>query len=288
MLAFAIDISRTGPSHPEEKNIPKLKEYMQYQRGIKHDKLVYHALDHAKTYLEKAINEAKGDEKQLKGYLAKAFPFSCRYADGDTLMLMLRKLINAHNAPNNWYRLNRFYYGVLYDVLDRFLLIYNRLIREAPEKAADMDITQNVEIDFDDWVRVFFHDLDFLLGQPLPYVHFTFRKRHQAIEDLVKKEMDSGKSREEAVKIAGKKYNIEEDAISIFLNKSAGQQDMELFFTSTENPIYEHFYDVESAEGLMDGESLVHHVYFLAHQLKGLTLSEAEAVVSEIEKLSKH
>ena len=261
---------------------------MDYQRKINHEKLIYHSLDHAKTYLQKTINDLRGDENKLKGYLEKAFPVAHRYADSETLMLMLRKLVNAHNANNNWYRLNRFYFGLVYDTMNRFVQIYNRMVRETPEKSEEYGIIDTLEIDFDDWVRLYFHDLDFLIGQPLPYVHFTFRKRNRAIENAIQKGIDSGKSREEAVKEPAKEFNIEEDAVTILMNKIIDQKDMELFYTSAENPIYEFLYDTASEEGFMDGECLIDHSYFFSHQLKSLSKEDAEVVVSEIERLSKH
>ena len=288
MLAFAKDITQKEPNHPEEGQNAKLKEYMDYQRKIHHEKLIYHSLDHAKSYLQKTINDMRGDENKLKGYLEQAFPATHRYADSDTVMLMLRKLLNAHNATNNWYRLNRFYSSLVYDAMSRFIQIYNRLVREAPEKSEAYDVTDKLEIDFDDWVRLYFHDLDFLIGQPLPYVHFTFRKRNLAIEDSIQEGIDSGKSREEAIAEAAKAFNIEEDAVTILLNKAVDQKNLELFYTSVENPIYEFLYDTASEESFMDGECLIDHSYFLSHQLKGLSEKEAESVVSEIERLSKH
>lgn len=288
MLAFAKDITQKEPNHPEEGKNAKLKEYMDYQRSINHDKLIYHSLDHAKNYLQKTINDMRGDENKLKGYLEQAFPVAHRYADSDTVMLMLRKLLNAHNATNNWYRLNRFYSGLVYDAMSRFIQIYNRLVCDAPEKSEEYDITDKLEIDFDDWVRLYFHDLDFLIGQPLSYVHFTFRKRNLAIENSIQKRIDSGKSRIEAITEAAKEFNIEEDAVAILLNKPVDQKNLELFYTSVENPIYEFLYDTASEEGFMDGECLIDHSYFLSHQLKGLSEKDAEMVVSEIERLSKH
>jgi len=288
MLAFAKDITQKDPKHPEEGNIAKLKEYMDYQRKINHEKLIYLSLDHSKSYLQKTINDLRGDENPLKGYLEKAFPVSHRYADSDTLMLMLRKLVNAHNATNNWYRLNRFYFGLVYDAINRFVQIYNRLVREAPEKSEEYGITGRMEIDFDDWVRLYFHDLDFMIGQTLPHVHFTFRRRNRAIESFIQKEMDSGKSRPDAINEASKEFNMEDDAVKILLNTAVDQKDLELFYTSRENLIYEFLYDVGSEEGFLDGESLIDHSYFLAHQIKGLSEEEAESVVSEIERLSKH
>ena len=90
------------------------------------------------------------------------------------------------------------------------------------------------------------------------------------------------------MKKAGEDFNIEPDSIKAVLGKPVDEKDMELLYTSAENPIYEYLYDLNSEEGFMDGESLLDHAYFLGRQLKGLSLEEAESVVSEIEKLSKN
>ena len=48
MLAFAKDITQNNPNHPEESKNSELKEYMDYQRTLNHERLIYHALDEAK------------------------------------------------------------------------------------------------------------------------------------------------------------------------------------------------------------------------------------------------
>lgn len=288
MLAFAKDITQENPEHPDEDSQPKLKEYMDYQRGLDHEKLIYHSLDHGKTYLQKTINDERGDEHKIKSYLQKAFPVSCAFADSGTLMLMLRKLINSHNESNSWYRLNAYYFSVVLDCMERFTRIYNRLVREAPDKALEYKISKGMEVDIDDWVRLYFHDLDFMIGKPLQQTHFTFHKRNQAIEEFVQKKQAAGASRAQAMESAREEFNIEPDAVKAVLGKPIDEKDMELLYTSAENPIYEYLYDLNSEEGFMDGESLLDHAYYLGHQLKGLSLEEADSVLSEIEKLSKN
>ena len=288
MLAFAKDITQEDPKHPDENNQPKLKVYMDYQRGLDHEKLIYHSLDHGKTYLQKTINDERGDENKIKSYLKKAFPVSCAFADSSTLMLMLRKLTNAHNESNSWYRLNAFYFSVVLDCMERFTRVYNRLVREAPDKALEYKIAKGVEVDIDDWVRLYFHDLDFMIGKPLQQPHFTFRKRNLAIEEIVQKEQTAGVSRAQALESIREDFNLEPDSIKVVLGQPTDEKDMELLFTSRENPIYEYLYDPDSEEGFMDGESLLEHAYFLSHQLKGLSFEEAESVLSDIEKLSKN
>ncbi len=288
MLAFAKDITKSDPNHPEESNNSKLKEYMDYQRKIDHEKLIYHSLDHAKTQLQNNIQETLGDEKKLETYLKKAFPVSHRYATSDTLMLILRKLINAHNTTNNWFRMNHFFAGVVYDAMDRFVKIYNRLQRENPEKAEEFGIAKGIEVDFDDWVRLYFHDLDFLIDQEVGYVHFTFHKRNKAIAAFIRKEMAAGKTKEDAAEAARKEFNIEPEAIKIFLGQQPDHKNLEMFYTSAENPIYEYLYDSNAEEGFMDGETLIDHSYYLGFQLKGLSEDEADKTLGQIENYSKN
>jgi hypothetical protein len=287
MLAFAKDTRVTDHVHPEEKNNSKLKEYMDYQRSLNHDLIVYHSLDHAKAFLQRNIDESASDRQKVQEYLEKAFPSSHGFADADTLLLMLRKLINAQNSTSNWYRLNEFYFAVVYDCLDRFIKIYNRLLKENPEKAKDYNLSPGVEIDFDDWVQLYFHSLDFLIGRPFEPTHFMFRRRNRAVEEALQAEMRGGKSKNEALdKIQGE-FEIDPSAIKILRGEKIGQTDQELFYTSTENPLYEHLYDPDSEYGLMDEESLVDHHYFIGFQIKGLDWEQAEALFKEIDNLTK-
>ncbi|MFQ5671990.1 MAG: hypothetical protein ACE5G9_02770 [Nitrospinales bacterium] len=287
MLAFAKDITKNDPTHPEESNNPRLKSYMDYQRRLNHELFVYHSLEHTKTYLQKNIEDGRGDDKKLKRYVEKAFPFAHRFADGNMLMLMLRKLINGHNSSNNWYRMNAFYYTLVYDSMERFCKVHNRLVREAPEKARDYNIADGMEIDFDDWVQLFFPDLDFLVGEKPRYPHYTFSRRNAAISSAIERAMKTGKSRADALAEIREEYDIDASSIKVILGQRMEEKDLELFYTSAENPIYEYLY--QSAEmGFGDEETLIDHLYFLCFQLKGLSEPEAEAVMKKLSKTRKN
>ncbi len=288
MLAFAKDISITDPDHPEEEKHPQLKDYMDYQRKLKHDQLIFHALDHAKTYLQKNQSDCEGDEAKLKEYAENAFPYSHKFTDPDTLLMMLRKLINAQNSTNNWYRLNGYYFALVYDCLERFVKIYNKLVKDNPEKAKEFNVSDGVEVNFDDWVQLYFHNLDFLLGQPIHYPHFIFRKRNKALEEAVNAEVKGGKTLEEALKFLEQDFQINPDDINAMAGKQIQPSDLELFFTSRETPIYEYLYESNSEFGFMDDECPIDHSYFMCHQINGLGLEEAEQVINEAQKMLKH
>lgn len=279
MLAFAKDITKTDHIHPEESNDPKLKEYMDYQRKLNHEMLVYHSLDHAKIYLQRALDGEK--EEEIKDFVKSAFPMSHTYANSDKILLMLRKLINGHNSTNNWYRMNSFYQTIVYDCIERFCKIYNQLLKEDPDKAESYNVSKNVEVDFDDWVQLHFFNLDFMVGRPPQYTHYLFIRRNRAIEGSLKKEMENGSSKKDALDTIKDNFSIEEDAIKTILNQPITDKDLELFYTSVENPIYEYLYDVDQA-GMGEDETLIDHSYFMGCQFKGLNYQEAEKTMESI------
>lgn len=288
MLAFAKDITQDKPRHPEEDKNSELKEYMDYQRKLNHERLVYHSLDYAKNDLQENLQAAMGDQEKLKPYLQQAFPLSLRFADGDTLMLMLRKLVNSHNSTNNWYQMNPYYHALVYDCMKGFIRFHNRLLREAPEKAEEFKISGGGEVDFDDWVYLYFHDLDFHIGKDLGYTHYPFAKRNAAILEEVEKELSGGKSREEALQTVKEHFDIEDTSILLLLDKKIGQKDLELFYTSVENPIYDFLNPAQEGNwGAMDGESLLDHAYYMGSNLKIWEWRKPEEVESVMEELAK-
>jgi hypothetical protein len=288
MLAFAKDITQNQPKTSKESDNDELKQYMEYQRKLNHERLVHHALDYSKTHLQLNIQKSEGDDKRLGEYLQGAFPISCRFADAETILLLLRKLGNGHNASNNWYRMNAYYHSLVYDSMKRFVKIYNQLVLEDPEKAKEYGISDGVQVDFDDWAYLYFPDLDFHIGQDLGYTHYPFAKRNKAIEDEINDLIKAGSSREEAFKAVKDQYEMDDVSIKVLLGKPISPEDMELFFTSVENPIYEALTESEDGRwGMMDGESLLDHSYYMGSHLKVWEWRKREEVEAEAEEVLK-
>jgi len=284
MLAFAKDITQNRPEHSKETETDELKQYMEYQRKLNHERLVHHALEYGKNHLQLNIQKTDGNEEQLSEYLKTAFPISYRFGDAEKIMLMLRKLSNGQNSSNNWYRMNAYYHALVHDCMKRFVKIYNQLIIDDPDKAKEYGASEGVQIDFDDWVYLFFPDLDFHIGHDLDYTHYPFAKRNKAIEAAIEKAMQAGSSREDALKSVRDEYEIDDTAIKVLLEKPVSTEDTELFYTSVENPIYEALSDVEDENlGTMDGESLLDHSYYMGSHLKVWEWRTREEVEQETE-----
>ena len=180
MLAFAKDITQSQPSHRDEDKNPELKNYMNYQRKLNHVRIVYYSLKHAKNELQENLQQLRKNGESAEAYLEQAFPLSHHFADDKTLTLMLKKLVGGHNEARQWYRMNSYYYALAYDCMDRFIKHYNQMVRDSAEEASEFTFAGGGEIDFGDWVYLFFPHLDFHIGIPLDQIPISLCQAQQS------------------------------------------------------------------------------------------------------------
>ena len=293
MLAFALDITQNKPANSKESENDELKQYMDYQRKLNHVNLVKHSLEYAKNQLQENIDSSESEK--LSQFLKNFFPLSSQFADADTLMLMLRKLMNGQNSSNNWYRMNSFFHAVVFESMSEFVKVYNRMLIESPEKAKDLGVSEETEVDFEDWSYLYFPDMDFHIGKSLSYTHYPFAKRNKTIEEKWQEGIKEGKSKVDALKAIQADYEIDDTSVKILLGQKVSPPDLELLYTSVENPIYEALTEVEDGRwGVMDGESLLDHTYYMGAHLKVWEWrkreeveAETETVMSQLTKSSK-
>ena len=282
MLAFVLDITQNKPSNSKENENNEVKQYMDYQRKLNHINLVKHSLEYAKNQLQEHIDSSESEK--LSQFLKNTFPISHQFADVETLMLMLRKLMNSQNSSNNWYRMNSFYYAVVFESMQEFVKFYNLLLVESPERAKDLGVSEGTEVDFEDWSYLYFQDMDFHIGKSLSYTHYPFAKRNKTIEGKWQEEINEGKSKAEALKAIQADYEIDDTSMKILLGQKISPPDLELLYTSVENPIYEALTEVEDGRwGVMDGESLLDHTYYMGAHLKVWEWRKREEVEAETE-----
>jgi hypothetical protein len=288
MLAFAKNINLKEPNHPEEDKNSELKEYMDYQRALDHERLIYHALDYSKTELQNSMTELQSEHEKLEDYIKDNFPISYKtLKSADTIIFMLRKLINGHNSSNNWYRMNAYYHALAYDCIKFFTAFYNTTTQQNSEKAEDYKISNGVEVDFDDWAHLFFPDLDFHVGKTLESSQYPFAKRNKAIEESIAKEVDAGNLFEDALQTVKGKHDIDDSSIDFLQNREISKDNMELFYTSAENPIYEYLTEREDGSwGAVEGESLLDQAYYLGSTLKVWVWRKKEDAETAMEDMS--
>ena len=282
MLAFVLDITQNKPANSKENENDEVKQYMDYQRKLNHINLVKHSLEYAKNQLQENIDSSESEK--LSQFLKNIFPISHQFADVETLMLMLRKLMNSQNSSNNWYRMNSFYHAVVFESMKEFVKFYNLLLVESPEKAKDLGVSEGTEVDFEDWSYLYFQDMDFHIGKSLSYTHYPFAKRNKTIEEKWQEGINEGKSKAEALKAIQADYEIDDTSVKILLGQKISPPDLELLYTSVENPIYEALTEVEDGRwGVMDGESMLDHTYYMGAHLKVWEWRKREEVEAETE-----
>ena len=116
---------------------------------------------------------------------------------------------------------------------------------------------------------LYFPDLDFHIGKELNATHYPFAKRNKAIAEELDKKIENGESREEALQALKYSYEIDETSINLLLNKPINEKDLELFYTSVENPIYDYLNQKkEGSWEALDGDSLMDQAYAMGSHLK--------------------
>ncbi|GIS85092.1 MAG: hypothetical protein CM1200mP16_13920 [Nitrospina sp.] len=236
-VCFCVGHYPEKPKSSKESDNDELKQYMDYQRKLNHENLVKHSLEFVKNQLEENIESS--DDAKPSQFLKTIFPISHQFADVETLMLMLRKLMNSQNSTNNWYRMNSFFHAVVFETIKEFVKVYNQMLVNSPDKAKKLGVSDGVEVDFEDWSYLYFPDVDFHIGKSLGYTHYPFAKRNKAIEEKWQEVINKGKSKEEALKEIQTDYEIDDISVKILLGQKITSSDLELLYTSVENPIYE-------------------------------------------------
>ena len=283
MLAFAKDITQNQPNHRDEHKSPELKNYMNYQRKLNHIRIVYYSLKHAKSELQENLQQLRKSSESAELYLEQAFPISHHFADDKTLTLMLKKMVGGHNESKQWYRMNSYFYALAFDCMDRFIKHYNQMVRDSPEEASDYNFAGGGEIDFGDWIYLYFPHLDFHIGSQLDQTQYPFAKRNTTIEEAINKKIHNGETLAEALKSLTEEYEIDDIAIKVLLHKSISHEDLELFHTSIKTPIYELLTHQQAGSWeALDGETLMDQAYNFGSQLKIWTWGKKKKKVKEL------
>ena len=114
----------------------------------------------------------------------------------------------------------------------------------------------------------------------------------ESIEEKLEEKNQEGKSKAEALKLIQDDFEIDDSSVKLLLGQKITPPDLELLYTSVENPIYEALTEVEDGRwGVMDGESLLDHSYYMGSHLKVWEWRKREEVEKEtemvIEEMSK-
>lgn len=204
MLIFAKDISQRDHQHALEDKLPELKQYMEYQRKLFPYTIVRAGLDLAYKELDDIMNFVDNDcrppaDSSRQEYPADVgqwyksrFPWSSAFLKMEDMHFALVILVKAMDSFRTHESANTYHWAVLYDSVHNIVQVYNDLIRNDPGNSRDIHLSNAVEVNFDDFINNYWHDLDFMIFSQADYPHARHQERKNSIEEEIKDIMSEG------------------------------------------------------------------------------------------------
>ncbi len=204
MLIFAKDISQRDHRHALEDKLPELKQYMEYQRKLFPYTVVRAGLDLAYKELDDIMNFVDNDYRpptdssrqeypaDVNQWYKSRFPWSSAFLKMEDMHFALVVLVKAMDSFRTHESANTYHWAVLYDSVHNIVQVYNDLIRNDPGNSRDVHLSNAVEVDFDDFINNYWHDLDFMIFSQADYPHPRHQKRKDSIEEKIKDIMSEG------------------------------------------------------------------------------------------------
>ena len=204
MLIFAKDISQRDHRHALEDKLPELKQYMEYQRKLFPYTVVRAGLDLAYKELDDIMNFVDNDcrppadssrqeyPSDVDQWYKSRFPWSSAFLKMEDMHFALVVLVKAMDSFRTHEPANTYHWAVLYDSVHNIVQVYNDLIRNDPDNSRDIHLSNAVEVNFDDFINNYWHDLDFMIFSQADYPHARHQERKVSIEEEIKDIMSEG------------------------------------------------------------------------------------------------
>ncbi len=204
MLIFAKDISQRDHRHALEDKLPELKQYMEYQRKLFPYTIVRAGLDLAYKELDDIMNFVDNDYRppadssrqeypaDVDQWYKSRFPWSSAFLKMEDMHFALVILVKAMDSFRTHESANTYHWAVLYDSVHNIVQVYNDLIRNDPGNSRDIHLSNAVEVNFDDFINNYWHDLDFMIFSQADYPHARHQERKNSIEEEIQDIMSEG------------------------------------------------------------------------------------------------
>ena len=227
MLIFAKDIGERDHKHAREADNPALREYMEYQRRLFPYTVIRAGLDLAYKELDDVLNYIDNDYQKPEGsmrdtypadipdWYRQQFPWSGAFMTMEDMHSLLVILIKAMDSFRSYERCNTYHWTVLYDTTRNIVKVYNELLNTDPAHARDIQLSQGVEVDFEDFVNNYWPHLEFMILSKPDFDHTRLMVSIHEVEDSVKERMAEGEGPLAALEEAGKQYGLEPATLSL-------------------------------------------------------------------------
>ena len=240
MLIFAKDVSRRDFIHSAEDSDPDIKKYMNYQRSLFPYTIVRGGLDLAYKELDDILNYLDNDNQPPTGsnrqeyptdisyWYRTRFPWTGAFIRMDDMHSLLVILIKAMDSFRTHEKMNTYHLMILYDSVHNICNLYNSLLKESPEKARDIHLSQDIRVDFDDFIYNYWPHLDFMVLSQPDYEHSAHRERKQKIELAIQRRMADGEEPFKALEETSKALEIDNGSLHLLRRDKISHKTFEL------------------------------------------------------------
>jgi hypothetical protein len=227
MLIFAKDISQRDFIHSAEDQDPEIKKYMDYQRCLFPYTIVrggldlaYKEVDDILNYLDNGNQPPSDSNRQeypsdIPGWYQTRFTWTANFIKIEDMHSLLVVLIRAMDSFRTNERMNTYHLMVIYDSVFNIVELYNSLLKESPEKARDIHLSQDEPVFFDDFINNYCPHLDWMILSQPDFGHARHMERKQKIELAIQQKIADGEEPIKALKNTSEQFNIDESSLQL-------------------------------------------------------------------------
>jgi len=268
MLIFAKDIGERDHKHAQESENQALREYMEYQRKLFPYTVIRAGLDLAYKELDDILNYVDNDHQKPEGsmredypsdileWYRQQFPWSGSFMAMEDMHSLLVILIKAMDSFRTYERGNTFHWTALYDSTRNIVKVYNELLSADPAHARDIQLSQGVEVNFEDFINNYWPHLEFMILSKPDFAHTRLMEHVLQVEDYVKERMAEGEAPLAALEQAGKQYDLDPATLSLLRRDKISPDQAALETFSLKESPFESLYQAVPDSGDLPAPAL--------------------------------
>jgi hypothetical protein len=240
MLIFTKDISKRDFIHSAEDQDSEIKKYMDYQRSLFPYTIIRGGLDLAYKEIDDILNyQDNGNQppsdsnrqeypSDIPGWYQSRFPWTANFIKIEDTHSLLVILIKAMDSFRTHEKMSTYHLMVIYDSVFNIAKLYNDLLKESPEKARDIHLSQNEPVLFDDFINNYWPHVDWMILSQPDFEHAKHFNRKQKIELEIQQRMADGEEPIKALKSTSKSFNIDKSSLNLLERNKVLQKFLEL------------------------------------------------------------
>ena len=227
MLIFAKDITERDHRHSRENDNAPLREYMEYQRKLFPYTVIRAGLDLAYKELDDILNYVDNDYRKpedsmrdeypadIQEWYRQQFPWAGSFMEMADMHSLMVLLIKAMDSFRTYEKGNTYHWTVLYDTTRNIVRVYNELLSTDAGRARDIQLSQGVEVDFEDFVNNYWPHLEFMILSKPDFAHTRLMERVRQVEDAIKQRMAEGEAPLAVLEQAAQEYALDPATLSL-------------------------------------------------------------------------